>query len=29
MGEMITPAGTAMAEAELSQSIKIFRLDIL
>ncbi len=29
MGEMITPAGRAMAEAELSQSIKIFRLDIL
>lgn len=29
MGEMITPAGRAMAEAELSQSMKILRLDIL
>ena len=29
MGEMITPAGKAMAEAELSQTMRIFRLDIL
>ncbi len=29
MGEMITPTGRAMAEAELSQSMRILRLDIL
>lgn len=29
MPEMITPAGRAMAEAELSQSIRTLRLDIL
>lgn len=29
MGEMITPAGRAMAEAELDRSIRILRLDIL
>ena len=29
MGEMITPTGTAMAEAELNASMRILRLDIL
>lgn len=29
MGEMITPAGRAMAEAELAASIQLLRLDIL
>jgi hypothetical protein len=29
MGEMITPTGRAMAEAELNASMRILRLDIL
>lgn len=29
LGEMLTPAGRAMAEAELDRSIRILRLDIL